>query len=150
MNEYCTKKSTVGHVTQKYVAFPLISAIPSPQISVSPLVFGSGLQSPIMNSPCPRQGTVIPVPQQSHPPAADCSPSPSTQALDWTTVTVPDWDCVCLGAAYACKAGSKSTPSRLPAGARTGGAACWCSGTTGSAGTRARWRGRDGCCRGRA
>ena len=96
MNEYCTKKSTVGHVTQKYVAFPLISAIPSPQISVSPFL---------------RLRTAVPDHEQSLPSARHCNPSPTAvppsggglqsqslhQALDWTTITVPDWDCVCLG-----------------------------------------------------
>ena len=62
MNEYCTKKSTVGHVTQKYVAFPLISAIPSPQISVSPLL---------------RLRTAVPDHEQSLPSARHCNPSPT-------------------------------------------------------------------------
>ena len=35
----------------------------------------------------------IPVPQQSQPAGWDCSPSPSTLARDWTTVTVRDGDC---------------------------------------------------------
>ena len=81
----------------KYVAFPLISAIPSPQISVSPLL---------------RLGTAVPDHEQSLPSARHCNPSPTAVPpsggglqsqslhpgpLDWTTVTVPDWDCVCLG-----------------------------------------------------
>ena len=62
MNEYCTNKSTVGHVTQKYVAIPLISAIPSPQISVSPLL---------------RLRTAVPDHEQSLPSARHCNPSPT-------------------------------------------------------------------------
>ena len=76
----------------------LISAIPSPQISVSPFL---------------RLRTAVPDHEQSLPSARHCNPSPTAvppsggglqsqslhQALDWTTVTVPDWDCVCLGGA---------------------------------------------------
>ena len=46
----------------KYVAFPLISAIPSPQISVSPLL---------------RLRTAVPDHEQSLPSARHCNPSPT-------------------------------------------------------------------------